>query len=134
MEIRNFIEYPKKAKVLGQGGNDVQFGTMAGNNPSYLQTVYVKAEELFSSIKNIGIKYVEWTALAKLDFRKYIEENFKGVEDWECNFSMIKQKRIELKRLDDKEKIDCFNISLMRFKGAVDDIFRELSDELVRTL
>jgi hypothetical protein len=107
---------------------------MAGNNPSYLQTVYVKAEELFSSIKNLTSKYLEWTALAKIDFRTYIQENFKSVDDWECNFQMIKQKRIELKRLDDKEKLDCINVSLVRFKGGIEDIFKELSDELVRTL
>ena len=47
---------------------------------------------------------------------------------------MIKQKRIELKRLDDKEKLDCVNVSLVRFKGGIEDIFKELQDELVRTL
>lgn len=64
----------------------------------------------------------------------YIEQNFKTVEDWENNFNMLKQKRKELKKLDDSVKVDCINVNLVPFKGAIEDIFKRLSDALVETL
>lgn len=47
---------------------------------------------------------------------------------------MIKQKRRELKKLPDSQKVDCININLIPFKGGIEDIFRRLSDALVETL
>ena len=64
----------------------------------------------------------------------YIEQNFKTVEDWEANFQMLKQKRRELKKLPDQQKVDCFSINIIPFKGGIDDIFRRLEGALVDTL
>ena len=44
---------------------------------------------------------------------------------------MIKAKRIELKRIDDKEKRDCIKINIVRFKSGIEDIFNKIDDELV---
>lgn len=132
MEIQRFIDYPRKAKVVGPAGSDKSganlFRAMAGNNPQYLQTVYIKAEELFATVKEIQVKYLEWTALSQIDVSKHIKDHFKSVDDWAVNFAMIKQKRVELKRIDDREKKDCITVSLLRFKGAVEDSFKQLSD------
>ena len=46
-------------------------------------------------------EYISWTALGSIDIQAYIEQNFKGVEDWENNFAMLKLKRKELKKLPD---------------------------------
>jgi hypothetical protein len=47
---------------------------------------------------------------------------------------MIKAKRVELKRIDDKEKRDCITINIVRFKSGIEDIFKKLDDELVDSM
>lgn len=136
-EIQRFIDYPRKCKVVGPGGDKSGaqlFKEMAGKNPQAIQTVYIKAEELFMQVQEIQCKYLEWTALGKLELSNHIRDNFKSVDDWAVNFSMIKQKRVELKRLEDSEKKDCIFVSLIEFKGGVERIFNNLSDILASTL
>jgi hypothetical protein len=85
-------------------------------------------------VRNVETEYVEWTALSHLDIQSHIEENFKGVDDWETNFQMLQQKRIELKKLPDSKKIDCITINIVPFKGGIEEVFKKLSDALVTTL
>jgi len=99
-----------------------------------MHSVYFKAEELFDKLRNLEDDYIEWTALGQIDIQKHIEENFKSVEDWETNFKMLKQKRIELKKLPDSRKIDCITINMIPFKGSVEDVFKKISEALVETL
>jgi len=47
---------------------------------------------------------------------------------------MLKQKRIELKKLPDTRKIDCITINIVPFKGGVEDVFKKLAEALVETL
>ena len=47
---------------------------------------------------------------------------------------MLKQKRKELKKLPDSQKVDCINVNLVPFKAGVEEIFKRLSDALVETL
>jgi len=47
---------------------------------------------------------------------------------------MLKQKRKELKKLPDSQKVDCITVNLVPFKAGVEDIFKRLSDALVETL
>ena len=47
---------------------------------------------------------------------------------------MLKQKRKELKKLPDSQKVDCITVNLVPFKSGVEDIFKRLSDALVETL
>ena len=51
-----------------------------------------------------------------------------------ANFALLKQKRLELKRLPDSRKIDCITINIVPFKGGVEDVFKKLSEALVETL
>jgi len=56
------------------------------------------------------------------------------VDDWAINFTMIKSKRIELKKLPDNRKVDCVNISFLPFKDGIEDLFKKMADCLVETL
>jgi len=47
---------------------------------------------------------------------------------------MMKQKRIELKKLPDTKKIDCIVINIVPFKEGIENIFRKISEALVRTM
>jgi hypothetical protein len=59
-----------------------------------------------------------------------IAANFKSFNDWTFNLKMIKDKKAELKRLDDSEKKDCITVSITNFKYAVDDKFSEVAAQL----
>jgi hypothetical protein len=47
---------------------------------------------------------------------------------------MLKQKRIELKKLPDSKKIDCITVNIVPFKGGVEEVFKKLSEALADTL
>lgn len=47
---------------------------------------------------------------------------------------MLKQKRKELKKLPDSQRVDCITVNIVPFKSGVEDIFKRLSDALVETL
>jgi exonuclease VII large subunit len=47
---------------------------------------------------------------------------------------MLKQKRIELKKLPDSKKIDCVTVNIVPFKAGIEDVFKKLSEALVETL
>lgn len=134
-EIQKFITTPLRFQGVGGGGKATEiFQKMPENNAKHMHTVYLKAEELFDQVRNVETEYVEWTALSALDIQSHIEENFTSVEDWETNFAMLKQKRIELKKLPDSKKIDCVTINIVPFKGGIEDVFKKLSEALVETL
>lgn len=110
------------------------FRKMAEENSKYMQTVYIKAEDLFDQLRGIETEYLDWTVLSQFDMRAHIEEHFTDVADWKTNFDMLKVKRIELKKLPDDKKIDCIKINILPFKQGVEDILRKLQDALVDTL
>jgi len=47
---------------------------------------------------------------------------------------MLKQKRIELKKLPDNKKIDCLNINIVPFKGGIEDVLKKVQEALIDTL
>jgi dynein heavy chain 2 len=107
---------------------------MPERNSKHLNTVYMKAEELFQKLSEVKKVYIPWTILGTIDLQSYIDQNFKTVDDWETNFQMLKSKRKELKKLPDSQKVDCITVNLVPFKGGVEDIFKRLSEALVETL
>jgi dynein heavy chain 2 len=134
-EIQKFITTPLRFRGVGGGGKATEiFLRMPENNSKFMHSVYLKAEELFSQVSDVQAEYEDWTTLGQLDIEAYIEENFTVVDDWATNFAMLKQKRIELKKLPDSKKIDCITINIVPFKGGVEDVFKKLSEALVDTL
>ena len=132
-EITSFITTPLRFQGFAGGKVDI-FKTMPERNSKHLNTVYMKAEELFQKLSEVKKVYIPWTILGTIDLQSYIDQNFKTVDDWETNFQMLKSKRKELKKLPDSQKVDCITVNLVPFKGGVEDIFKRLSEALVETL
>lgn len=132
-EITSFITTPLRFQGFAGGKIDI-FKTMPERNSKHLNTVYMKAEELFQKLSEVKKVYIPWTILGTIDLQSYIDQNFKTVDDWETNFQMLKSKRKELKKLPDSQKVDCITVNLVPFKGGVEDIFKRLSEALVETL
>ena len=99
-----------------------------------MQAVYSKAEDLFKEVSALKNKYLEWTAVSRIDLKATITSHFKSINDWTFNLNMIKQKKAELKRLDDSEKKDCITINITNFKYAVEDKFSDMASQLGDTL
>jgi hypothetical protein len=103
-------------------------------NSQHLQTVYVKAEELFDKLQSVKDEYKHWAILGNIDLATHIEKNFTQVSDWDSNIEMLRNKRIMLKKLPDDIKIDCITINLHPFKNGIEALFRRLEEILAETL
>ena len=107
---------------------------MLDANAKSIKTVYVKAEQLFSSLEKVVDEYKQWTALGNIDIKTHIEAYFTEVQDWIDNFEMLRQKRKELKKLPDSTWVFCISVNLVPFKSGIDSLLRNFQDGLVDTL
>ena len=85
-EISLFITIPLKFMGVSDKGESAIFKLMPDQNSKHLNTVYVKAEELFTRLQTLTQEYLPWTALGNIDLQQYIEQHFTSVQDWEDNF------------------------------------------------
>jgi len=131
-EIRLFISIP--INFQGLGGNPDIYRKMPDKNASCLVHVYTKAEELFNELKAFLRNYAPWTVLGSIDLEALIEQHVKTVKDVENNLKLLKQKRKELEKLQDTQKIHCFEVSFVPFKTTIEDQLQRLSDALVLNL
>jgi len=103
---------------------------MPENNAKHMHTVYIKAGELFDKIRSIEDDYVQYSAISNIDIESHIDEHFSKLSDWEVNFEMIKDKRYELRQLEESRKIDCITINIIPFKEGIEDVFKKISEAL----
>ena len=80
-EIQQFIDFPRKFPIIGLSGTApdqedkfkkkmlARFAKMAAANPQAMQSVYSKAEDLFREVGALKNKYLEWTAIARIDLK-----------------------------------------------------------------
>lgn len=131
-EIKLFIGIP--LMFTGLGGNADVYRKMPDSNAGGLITVYQKAEQLFSELREKEREFRPWVVLGSVDIEALVEENMKTVEDWEANFKVLRQKRKEAEKLPDSVKVHCFTLSLTPLKTAIDDQLQRFSESLVLTL
>ena len=63
------------------------------------QTVYEKAESLFSRLSAVKNKFEDWVVLGSVDMEQLVEEKLHSVGDWEMNIKMVKIKGKEAEKL-----------------------------------
>lgn len=96
-EIRKFISIPKNFKGLGD--NQAMFQSVIENNSSLYESVYSKAEVLFSRLLGVQNQFKDWVVLGTLDMEQLAEEHLHVIADWELNIKMIKIKGKEAEKL-----------------------------------
>ncbi|KAJ9467285.1 Cytoplasmic dynein 2 heavy chain 1 [Diplonema papillatum] len=128
--IRDFIAIPVSFK--GVGDAEV-FKAMAERNEAGIETVFLKTEGLFSRLGKVKRKYKEYVMLGLVDLEQWVEL-LSEVSDWEKNFKMIKAKGKEIGALEDSIRIDCFIISTIPIKAAIDDQLSRLGQLLNHSL
>lgn len=131
-EIKSFISIP--ITFQGLGGNPEVYRKMPDKNSDGLYTVYSKAEELFGELKELLLVYKPWVVLGKVNIDSLVEENVKDVADYEANFKMIRQKRKDIEKLQEQQKVHCFSISTSPIKSTIEDQLQRLNEALIVTL
>lgn len=96
-EIKKFISIPKNFKGLAE--NQALFQNIIQNNSHLFQTVYEKAESLFSRLLAVKNKFEDWVVLGSVDMEQLVEEKLHSVSDWEMNIKMVKIKGKEAEKL-----------------------------------
>ena len=104
-EIKNFIQLPTNFRGL-EGAPGI-YKAMPERNPDIMKSVFVKAEQLFSKITEVGEKQMEkYLVLGQnFDLLQDLIDEFKEVREWEVNFKHIKAKRKEVEKIPDVIKV-----------------------------
>lgn len=88
---------PKNFKGLGD--NQAMFQSIIENNSKLFQTVYAKAEVLFSQLDGVKKQFEDWVALGYVGMDQLADDHLHTVADWELNIKMIKWKGKESEKL-----------------------------------
>ena len=131
-EMRKFIGIPNSFSGFG---NRQVYTPMADRNASSLIQVYVKAEGLFTRLREKQDSLKDWVVLGQVsDIFSYVEERVTEIEQWETNFDMLKKRRKALDKMPDFYKIDCFSVSATPLKAAIEDQLTSFGDALIISL
>jgi dynein heavy chain 2, cytosolic len=68
-------------------------------NGHLLKPLFERAEELFSKLKELLVKFEKWIALGSVDLFQLAEQKLQHAEDWDKNFRSSKAWGQEIARL-----------------------------------
>ncbi len=128
-EMKKFVAMPNAFDGF-VGDKDV-YKRMGPRNSNRLLQVYTKAENLFKKLQLLLNKYKHWVVLGQVDLDAYIEKNCKTPEEFLVNFKIMRNKRKDIDKLPDVEKVDCCTVSLVPFKGFLEDLLQRVNDTLL---
>ncbi|GBG24746.1 Cytoplasmic dynein 2 heavy chain 1 [Hondaea fermentalgiana] len=133
-KMKKFIAIP--ASFAGFGATRGLFVKMADRNADALQQVYAKADTLFGRLDELCASFAPYVALGRVNDLDLLIDHLKleSASDFEVNFKAIKTRRKELDKVQDFHKIDCFAISTVALKMAVQDQLARLQDALLIAL
>ncbi|XP_061923239.1 dynein cytoplasmic 2 heavy chain 1 isoform X1 [Entelurus aequoreus] len=133
-EMKRFISIPNQFRGVSAAGDQVIFSAMIDRNASGFLTVFSKAEDLFSRLQAIPLKYKDWVVLGQVDLEKLLVQHLTSVQDWEANFKALKARGKESERLPSQEKVDCITVNCEPLKTAIDGLIQRLFDLLLMSL
>ena len=122
------------------------FQSVIENNSSLYESVYSKAEVLFSRLLGVKNQFKDWVVLGALDMEQLAEEHLHVVADWELNIKMIKFKGKEAEKLPlyaciksfkyflVKSVPDCIAKSLIFIKCPYNQVFGTKRSSCIRSL
>ncbi len=122
-EMKKFVAMPNSFEGLG---NVAVFKKMGARNSKRLRRVFQKAESLFEKLSSLLKRYSSWVILGQVDLDQYVEANVVRPDEYVANFKALRAKRKDIERLPDQEKIDCCSVSLLPFKGFLEDLLQQV--------
>ena len=117
-EITAYVTWPARI-FRGIVGNLDLYQRLGQRNGTALKALINRAQNTFSGL-SLQLKNLQtWSAIPYLTTRD-ITEKLKGIQEWEFNIRVIRMKRKQLEKVPDYLKVDCFNISQVKFKNMAD--------------
>ena len=111
------------------------FHLIPARNAAALKQVYAGAEQLFAELDAVRAAFAPWGALGGgTDVDEYIRTRVHDEADYECNLSALRVRRRDAERLPDQRRVECFVVSLVPFKAAIDDHIQRTHDALLLAL
>ena len=131
-EMRKFVAMPNSFE--GFSNNAAVYKRMGPRNAKRIVQVFIKAENLMEKLMRLLKKYAGWVRLGQIDLDHFVETRVSHLDDYAQNFAKLKAKRKEIDKLPDQEKIDCCTVSLIPFKGFLEDLTQRVQDAILLTL
>ena len=79
-------------------------------------------------------RYENWVALGTVDLDAFVEERFSETKDFEEGFKLVKLASKQADRIPLEIKVDCYTVSCLPLKSAVEKHIKELQDTLSNCL
>ena len=96
--------------------------------------VYDKTEALFVKLADEQKKYEHWVALGTVDLDTFVDERFSESKEFEEGFKLVKLASKQADRIPLEIKVDCYTVSCLPLKSAVEKQIKELQDTLSNCL
>ncbi|KAG1663699.1 hypothetical protein FOA52_013267 [Chlamydomonas sp. UWO 241] len=111
------------------------FQPIMDSNTAGIAKVYSAAEGLFAQLSDELKKFTDWLVLGSVpDLDEYVDGVLTEVADWELNFKQLKGAARDVERLPNDLKVDCYKVSLLPVKAAVEEHMKKLQEALVASL
>ena len=134
-QLKRFLSIPNNFRGVGESTHNLIFPLIIERNANKFGHLFKKAEELFSRLDNIKMRFKDWVVLGNVDLEELIEQTCVTPEDWEKNFRSSKARGQEIGRINmTNEKIDCIQISFAPIRTEIEMLNRKLWDTLVNLL
>ncbi|TRY75069.1 hypothetical protein TCAL_08574 [Tigriopus californicus] len=135
-QLKRFLAIPYVFKGVSESSENLSYPSIIDRNAHRFSHLFKKAEDLFSRLETVKVRYVEWVALGAIDIEDYIQKTCSAAEDWELNFRTSKARGQEFGRLrmTSDEKIDCITVSFAPIRNEIDLLNKKYWDSLVSTL
>ena len=133
--IKSFVSIPQVLKGVGPSSEKAGFfNPITYTSNAALGRVYERAEVLFSRLSDERRKLQDWVALGTVDLEEFVDESLDEVKDWELNFKILKQAQRESERIPSEVTVDCFTVSLLPVKAAIENHMKLLQEALLHSL
>ncbi|XP_063237932.1 cytoplasmic dynein 2 heavy chain 1 [Bacillus rossius redtenbacheri] len=134
-QLKRFLSIPNNFRGVSDSSDSHIFPIIIERNAERFRHVFAKAEELFSRLKLVRVKWHDCVALGSVDLNQLAEEHLSTAEHWERNFKATKVWSQEIAKLPScDEKVECFSVSLLPVRAEMELHNRRYWDTLVSSL
>ncbi|CAB3367864.1 Hypothetical predicted protein [Cloeon dipterum] len=133
-QLKKLLSIPVQFKGI-EGTEHTMFANIVERNGNLLRPLYERAEELFTKLKELLIKFEKWVALGSVDLHEMVEQNLHTADDWDKNFKSSKAWAQDIGRFTTlEEKIECFMVSMLAVRAEAEMHNRRFWDILCTSL
>ena len=136
-QVKDFLNLPLVFKGVSDASEKAGFfrGMMdSAVGAAGCAKVYDRTEALFVKLADEQKKYEHWVALGTVDLDTFVDERFSESKEFEEGFRLVKSANKQADRIPLEIKVDCYTVSCLPLKSAVEKQIKELQDTLSNCL